>query len=365
MQFVYYDIGQKKATSRQVSLTRLATHVVTDWIPGIPPAMSSGFANVLATMLVQDTGSPPHWSAAQAVSGFERQWRMTTSWIMGVAFCREVVASLGYPFWAPVSAFVSGSGKTSLGYWDGRLPRSRCMIRRPKPPTSNLYPDYVVARYSKKTGVALAIAESKGTTWSISRHEQAPIAWRSQVNNAEFFFDGKALPVERRVVVASRINPSAKRAKTRRLVVRAWNSRSQVAAPPADAAFELLALHYYGVCSALGLDGTARMIALSFRRPEATSAQGSWDKERVAAAKLLDGERRRSRDWSFRVGERNLRLRLDPVAEEALRVLTAPDRGREKELETVLERIASSPDRGGTAQEHEFSRADGVTTNIE
>lgn len=207
----------------------------------------------------------------------------------------------------------------------------------------------------------IAIAESKGCALALSNRPSAPAAWRNQVNNAEFSYSGHKIVPERRVVVATRINPSAKREKTRRLVVRAWNSQENPASMPLGGALDVLALHYYGLCSALGLDGLATMIALSSRRRVGAAADSppSWEREYREARERSTAQS--ARDLRpFQIGRQTLRLHLEPLALDAIELLVSLDSGREKEIEGILGVVANTPNRGGTVSEDRYVRSDGV-----
>lgn len=364
MNFEFFDVGAKASTLRPASLVQLATHVVTDWIPGVPPGVATGFANVLGTLLVPDTNASM-WCTDRRVAGFDRQWRIATSWILGVAVCREILSGFGYPFWAPVSAFASKSGAPSANYWAPLLPRSHCTIAKPSPPTSKLLPDYVAARLISKKGMAIAFAESKGCTFQLSHRRTAPKSWRNQVRNADFSFNGGPVQPERRVIVATRINPTAKREKTRRLVVRAWNAEDDPTLVGPAATLELVAIHYFGICQMLGLEGTAKMISLAARRPPQRNspAAAQWEREVVAAGRALAAERPSLRDrWSFPVGRRTLRLGFDQFGQKIVERLASPDADRTMEVRAVLDQMAA--EERDPPSEAAFTRVDGVTATL-
>ena len=79
------------------SLLQLATNVVTDWMPGVPNSLALAFSDLLGEMLkVESVEGDELWIVAPRMTGFEKQWKLVTSWILGVAFCRKVIEDLGY-----------------------------------------------------------------------------------------------------------------------------------------------------------------------------------------------------------------------------------------------------------------------------
>ncbi|MFM0298249.1 hypothetical protein P0D68_34305 [Paraburkholderia sp. RL17-380-BIE-A] len=93
-----------------------------------------------------------------------------------------------------------------------------------------------------------------------------PSSWTAQVNNAAVEVDGVTVPIARNLVVATRVNPNAKRPLTRRLQVRAWNS--SISAPTDDfelAKIEVIAASLFGICRNLDLIDNANAIAQATR----------------------------------------------------------------------------------------------------
>jgi len=148
----------------------------------------------------------------------DRQWKIFISWLIGTAFSKFVIDDVEkYPWWVPISGITSN---VETGNWDDiNLPRNRFEIRR----NPNFFlPDYLVCRQNDR-GYDFAFVESKGTDISIGNRDTPLESWTNQARNAELLFDNNQVPVPRNIVVATRINPNAKKIETRRIVVRAWN----------------------------------------------------------------------------------------------------------------------------------------------
>lgn len=269
MNFEYQSVGNTATTIRRVSLLRLATNVVTDWMPGVPNSLARGFVDLLGNVVKAEsvlTMGKNGWVVQETVAGFEKQWKQMTSWMLGVAFCRFVAEIEGYPWWAPVSAFTAAKrkAKVSTGYWTRYLRIAGCRVQTPTPKVSNLYPDYVLARKRKAFPLPeISFAESKGDKRPIKNLTVPPGDWSSQSKNAEFVYNNVPMTAARHLLVATRVNPNAKNPTTRKVQVRAWNSRNPDDRSTESAFRAILAAHYIGVCERLDLTGNAELIALN------------------------------------------------------------------------------------------------------
>lgn len=266
--FEYYDVGSTAETTTPVKLIELATNIVTDWAPGTPNPLAQGFSGLLGTMLEPKfVGSSNLWVVNKGMAEYEKQWKQVTSWILGVAFCRKVMQNAGYPWWAPVSAFTSSSrAKTALTkYWaQSLLPAVNCKVQRSSSASSKLLPDYVLARTSiSGSGYEVSFAESKGCVRSLKNLSTVPKTWKDQAESAEFLHLGTLITPTQTLVVATRVNPAAKRTGTRRVQVRAWNSRNPESRLPFEAYREILLTHYFGVCERLAMTANAQLLSLS------------------------------------------------------------------------------------------------------
>jgi len=102
--------------------------------------------------------------------------------MLGVAGTRHVLMSEGYRWIAPISAFHIVGG---------------C--------------------------IEWAVAEAKGTKMSLKSTSSCPTEWSNQARNVVIKVNGTEIDIPRHVVVATRVNPNAKRDRARRLQVRTWN----------------------------------------------------------------------------------------------------------------------------------------------
>jgi hypothetical protein len=75
------------------------------------------------------------------------------------------------------------------------------------------------------------------------------------------------IDIQRHLVVATRVNPNARRIRGRRIQVRAWNSKleSEIQGLPPQGAVEIAASHLFGLFRNLRLLENARAIALSLK----------------------------------------------------------------------------------------------------
>lgn len=276
--FLFQDIANTSPVLANVSLLQLATNIITDWMPGTPDTLATGFADLLSQLLV----IPPNsiWEVNRNMASFEKQWKQVSSWILGIGFCRTIIERQGYPWWAPVSAFTSPPNPltinanngflTSIYYFAPPLPGTpfpsftssyfltHCHITKPTPPLSTLLPDYVIARVNNNN-CEISFAESKGTKNYLPSLNQ-PLDWINQSRNAEFFFRNSQLPITQYLLIATRINPNAIRSLTRQIYVRAWNSYKLQASINFDVILDIISLNYIGVCQRIGLESLATWI---------------------------------------------------------------------------------------------------------
>lgn len=203
----------------------------------------------------------------KTVDGFEKQWKQTTSWMIGVAFCHFVAELEGYCWWAPVSAFTTAKRKkfVAIDYWTKFLLVAECLVQQPTPALSNLYPDYVLARTKKSSSMKaeISFAESKGDKRAIKNLTTPHRVWSNQSKNAEFIYNGTPIIAAQHLLVATRVNPGAEKPKTRKIQVRAWNSRAVETNVTKSAFRAVLAAHYIGVCKRLDLNMNTELIALN------------------------------------------------------------------------------------------------------
>ncbi|MGO9018978.1 MAG: hypothetical protein ACLQVJ_11580 [Syntrophobacteraceae bacterium] len=268
MNLAYHPISSSSPGNIPVSIGELATNVITDWMPGTPVSLSRGFADLLGEILEsQSFNIGDFWTVRRLAARYEKQWKQVTSFILGVACCRKVVEMEGYPWWAPVSAFTRRNNVLSVltpNWVEPYLPIRHCRVQPPDPPLSNLLPDYVLARLNRaNSNYEISFAESKGSQSALESLRTPPAGWRNQSRNAEFFYRDVRCHAAQNLIVATRVNPAAKKPWTRLLRVRAWNSNNLAAAIPFEAARDVLSLHYLGVCERIGLVGNAKLLQLN------------------------------------------------------------------------------------------------------
>jgi hypothetical protein len=126
-------------------------------------------------------------------------------------------------------------------------------------------------RPSDNATVEWAVVESKGTDIALAGRKTCPSHWSAQARNIVLAVNNEPVTPPRHMVVATRINPNAKRPSTRRLQIRAWNSSTETYNEhtlPASAAAEVASASLFGLFGNLGLLENALAIALStkFRR---------------------------------------------------------------------------------------------------
>ncbi len=263
----YWAVGQRTPAPLPLTLDSVSGYLVEDWVPSIVPPPGSSFIGWPASLIrSEDVDGTEHWSLDPVLGKTERQWKSVISWMLGVAGARHLLAHEGYRWIAPASAFYPGAEDVDTTRWHPRLPPGAVEVTGPNRHT-NLRPDYLAIRPRRVTGVrTLAAVEAKGTgdaLGSALKH-RCPPAWRRQVWNIAVTVHGQPVRISRHIVAATRVNPNAKRARTRCLQVRGWNSEDPipVEAPP-QLAVEVAAGHLFGLCLNLGLRRNARAIALA------------------------------------------------------------------------------------------------------
>lgn len=369
----FYPIPPATGTRPVASLLQLATNVVTDWMPGVPNSLALAFSDLLGEMLkVESVEGDELWIVAPRMTGFEKQWKLVTSWILGVAFCHKVTEDLGYPWWAPVSAFNSSATSTATPYWTFDLPPNECVITRRN--ASILFPDYVLAR--AKTGSAgyeISFAESKGCKASLEKLVAAPADWKQQSENATFVFRGTPMTITQYLLIATRVYPFGKRTKTRRVQVRAWNSTTPDASVTFDALRDVVVAHYFGVCERVGLSANAQLLALRNYSPkkgdekvrkrvlELTErlldrASQEIHREHLGNTEVCFG----TSTPRFKVGEIAIRVGLSEPAMNLVQALQQPQKRGNRQLLRLFEREVAQTVEQLRGEQHVFVRKDGV-----
>jgi hypothetical protein len=346
----YWAVGQRTPAPLSLTLDSISGYLVEDWIPSIVPPPGSTFIGWPTSLIrSEDVDGTEHWSLDPVLGRTERQWKSVISWMLGVAGARHLLMHEGYRWIAPVSAFYPGAEEVDTTHWHPRLPRGVVEVTGPNRFT-NLRPDYLAIRPRRVTGVrTLAAVEAKGTgdaLGSALRH-RCPPAWRRQVWNIAVTVHGQPVRVSRHIVAATRVNPNAKRARTRCLQIRGWNSEDPlpVEAPP-QLAVEVAAGHLFGLCLNLGLWRNARAIALAVGARAARRSAGAAPHadegravdERLTLGRLADKELREQTDAalegdagvsgglvSMRSGLGELEVEITDTTMSLIRSMRAPD----------------------------------------
>jgi hypothetical protein len=152
-----------------------------------------------------------------------------------------------------------------LSRWNRSFPPTSLKATGPKGSRTVLRPDYLAVRPTSRTGrVEWAVVESKGTRASLANMEICRATWSKQARNVALALNEVPIRIQRHLVVATRVNTNAANASTRRIQVRAWNSRDDAANElPPYAAIEIMAAQLFGIFRNLGLQENARAIAAS------------------------------------------------------------------------------------------------------
>jgi len=347
-------------------------------MPGVPNSLASGFSDLLGEMLKPETiDGEDLWIVGPRMSGFEKQWKQVSSWILGVAFCRRVIEEMGYRWWAPVSAFNSSRRTTLTPDWLPDLPPNDCVVERTN--SSILFPDYVLARTKPgASGYDISFAESKGSTKALANLETAPSDWKNQSENGQFMFRGVLQEITQYLLIATRVCPLGRRVKTRRVQVRAWNSKNPDASISFEAFRDVLVAHYFGVCERIGLRSNARLLALANYSP--TSNQNIPDSDKIMKRLLLIHERLRGearnelqrtqmggtwiyglpRQSIFKIGDNLITIGLSEAAANLVRALQASDQRSQDKVVRLFETELALNHELVHPNEKLFLRNDGV-----
>jgi hypothetical protein len=124
----------------------------------------------------------------------------------------------------------------------------------------------------------LAVAEAKGVADQLLGKPACPSAWYKQARNVALTVNGEKVEVLRHLVVATRVNPNAMKASTRRLQIRAWNRRRQPSPEtqlPLGAYVDIASAHRFGIFRALRLRENVLALALSVQLRAETRAPES------------------------------------------------------------------------------------------
>ena len=369
----YYPPSPTSDDKPNASLAQLATNVVTDWMPGVPNSVASSFSDLLGEMLKPEAiDGEDLWIVGPQMTGFEKQWKQVSSWILGVAFCRKVIEDLGYRWWAPVSAFNSKHRTTFTRHWTAEIPATDCVVKKTN--SSILFPDYVLARTkSDGSGFEVSFAESKGCTKSLTGLVHAPTDWKNQAQNGIFLFCKVPQPITQYLLIATRVYPLGQRPKTRRIQVRAWNAKDPDARVSFEALRDVMVAHYFGVCERIGLQANAQLLAIANFVPTTAAEQflkrlSSREERLLGQARLeLQAEQlgqtsiyTSGRRSLYRVAENTIRIGLSQPATNLIRALQSRDQRNNADVVKHFERDIVSTERLVNLSNRVFVRNDGV-----
>jgi hypothetical protein len=264
----YWKVSSATSVPLPLSTSEVSSHLLHDWIPSLPAAVGSAFMGWPPFLLEPHLVKSTQMLSLRAVAGrSERQWKGVLSWMLGVAGTRHVLKQEGYQWIAPASAFYpSLANEVDLSSWHPSFPASSVSADRPDGSKIRNRPDYLAIRPVDAAGkIEWAIAEAKGTSWALKNMSPCPPSWHQQVRNLNVVVNGTSITVPRHLVVATRVNPNAKRPLTRCLQIRAWNSDETQHRPglPAEAAADIASAHLFGVFRNIGMHKSARALAVS------------------------------------------------------------------------------------------------------
>ena len=315
----YWPVGSTASSYIPASVDEISAHLMDDWAPSLPIATGATFMGWPSFLL-----SPLTFNNLECLrlhdrtATTERQWKGVMSWMLGVAVARHILKIEKYRWIAPVSAFFGNNRQqVFLGQWPTALSPGVVETSRPVGTKTRLTPDYLVLRSTANGQYDWGVVEAKGNARSLKPHAVCPPDWSKQVRNVVVAVNGTPIQIPRYVVIATRVNPNAIRASTRRVQVRAWNSAERLETLAPAGATEIVVAHLFGLFRALRMPANAQALAMSLQaRGGRVEQAGLFDDLRrqgeVAAAEL----ERQSVVLDSRDVERQVRLDVDSADAE-------------------------------------------------
>lgn len=295
MNVEFWGVGCTGSTNLPMTHAHICSHLLSDWVPSLPLNVSSSFIGWPPFLIdvVQYGGADV--SALRLEAGrSERQWKGFLSWMLGVAGTRHVLATEGYRWVAPLSAFYEEAvQEVDISGWYPLFPPGVLTANANPASNSHVRPDYVALRRLSSGSLEWAVVESKGTNRSLRSLSSCPGEWYEQVRNIELRVNGNPISIPRYLVVATRVNPNAKKVKSRRIQLRAWNSveESPSSVLPREFAPAIAIAHMFGLFRSLRLVDNARALASSVRTWHARRfEQGVFDLPGHRDLELADAE---------------------------------------------------------------------------
>mgnify|MGYP000225449773 CR=1 FL=1 len=266
---------------------------------------------------VASGAAPSDYFVIERLAGLsDRQWKSVLSWMLGVAGTRRVLAEEQYQWIAPCSAFYPERNlPVATPVWPVSYPPSVLEITSDSNNSSRLRPDYIAARMQPIGNIEFALVESKGTSSCLSKMQRCRSAWTKQARNGIVRLNGSVERISRHLVVATRCNPNGVRERSRRIQVRAWNSRSNDSTSAADQAtlLEVLSAHYFGLCRNLGLHSNLRSLRLAIllRKKSISKLRDKSAQLRDELAQLRDELAQLQKEADQEIERRNVSRRPD------------------------------------------------------
>ena len=276
----FWQVGSTQPIDSELTVSEISGHLAADWLPSVPTAVAESLVGWPSFLLEVDSGRlTMHPRAGRC----ERQWKSVLSWMLGVAGTRHFLKKEGFRWIAPVSGFLATAKKDiDLAGWSLAFPRTTVRTARNINSNAKLMPDYIALKHNAKMKPAFyewAVAEAKGTRDDLSNQQVCPSEWYNQVQNVTLRVANKVRPLDRHIVIATRVNPNAKKTSTRRLQIRAWNKQNSLvenAGAQASGPLMIVAAHLFGFFRVLRLRATAVSIAFAAQR---WSARAITDQE--------------------------------------------------------------------------------------
>lgn len=222
----------------------------------------------------------------------DRQWKGVFSWMLGAAGARHYLKQEKYTWIAPLSAFYEkGEQSVETPPWPLSFRQSNLVAKVPNPALSSNRPDYVALRLNAGSW-ELAIVEAKGTSCQLNNKTTCRLDWTKQAQNAELFLNNIKIHINRRIVVATRVNPNAVGNKTRRVQIRAWESNDLDGTTNNtndSAAVDIASAHLFGLYKNLGLENISQSIAATTAIRNHSPAPGKYFKlAEIGELEILD-----------------------------------------------------------------------------
>lgn len=218
----FWDVGRSQPRDLAFTPNDISAHLLQDWWPGAPPARGRSFMGWPSYIFQPGQATGP-LTLNDRVRQTERQWKMMLSWMLGVAGTRHFLLNDGYPWIAPVSAFWWDTRRfVRVQAWNMRVRMPTFAASRgPKPRI--LAPDYIAAKVASNGALEIAVVESKGTPENLAARTESRKSWRDQAGNLTLHLNRAKAEPARCIVVATRVNPNAKKETSRAIQIRAWN----------------------------------------------------------------------------------------------------------------------------------------------